>query len=139
MNSTRSANDSPAGRGQARYVFTLLFLLYLFDYMDRLVIVSLFPFLKQEWGLSDTQCGFKLLKRDLFVPIFRAARVDRFSYDVEILYLAHRRGIRVAEVPVIWRNSPQSRVSFVRDSFQMFCDVVRIVLRDRMGRYRERA
>jgi len=89
-------------------------------------------------GLSirDTQCGFKLLKRDLFIPIFRAARVDRFSYDVEILYLAHRRGIRVAEIPVIWRNSPQSRVSFVGDSFQMFWDVVRIVLRDRTGRYR---
>ena len=92
-------------------------------------------------GLSirDTQCGFKLLKRDLFVPIFKAARVDRFSYDVEILYLARRRGIEVAEIPVIWRNSPQSRVSFVRDSLQMLWDVVKIVLRDRTGGYREPA
>ena len=39
------------------YIFTLLFLLYMFDYLDRLVIVSLFPFLKQDWGISDTQCG----------------------------------------------------------------------------------
>ena len=92
-------------------------------------------------GLSirDTQCGFKLLKRDLFVPIFKAARVDRFSYDVEILYLARRRGIRVAEIPVIWRNSPQSRVSMIGDPLQMLLDVVKIVLRDRTGGYREPA
>ena len=39
------------------YVFILLFLLYLFDYMDRLVVVALFPFLQRDWGLTDTQCG----------------------------------------------------------------------------------
>ena len=39
------------------YVFALLFLLYLFDYMDRLVVVALFPFLQRDWGLTDTQCG----------------------------------------------------------------------------------
>ena len=90
-------------------------------------------------GLSirDTQCGFKLLKRDLFVPVFKAARVDRFSYDVEILYLAHRRGIGIAEIPVIWKNSPQSRVSILGDPLQMFWDVVKIVARDRTGKYRE--
>ena len=45
-------------------------------------------------GLSirDTQCGFKLLRRDLFVPIFRAARVRPVLHDVEIRYLAHHRG-----------------------------------------------
>jgi dolichyl-phosphate beta-glucosyltransferase len=86
-------------------------------------------------GLSirDTQCGFKLLRREAFLPIFAAARVDRFSYDVEILYLAHRRGVGIAEIPVIWRNSPQSKVSFLTDSLQMFWDVVKIVLRDRLG------
>jgi len=41
----------------ARFAFVLLFLLYMFDYIDRMVIVSLFPFLQQEWHLSDTQCG----------------------------------------------------------------------------------
>ena len=39
------------------YVFILLWLLYFFDYVDRMVIVSLFPFLKAEWGLTDAQCG----------------------------------------------------------------------------------
>jgi predicted MFS family arabinose efflux permease len=44
-------------RRYAYFVFALLFLLYMFDYIDRLVVVSLFPFLKQDWNLSDTQCG----------------------------------------------------------------------------------
>ncbi|MDD4091207.1 MAG: MFS transporter [Smithellaceae bacterium] len=42
---------------QAYFIFTLLFLLYMFDYIDRMVIVSLFPYIKQDWGLSDAQCG----------------------------------------------------------------------------------
>jgi dolichyl-phosphate beta-glucosyltransferase len=83
--------------------------------------------------IRDTQCGFKLLRREAFEPIFAAARVDRFSYDVEILYLARRRGVRIAEIPVIWRNSPLSKVSFVRDSLQMFWDVLKIVARERLG------
>src|SRR5512145_1540649 len=39
------------------YVFILLFLLYMFDYVDRMVVTSLFPFLKADWNLTDTQCG----------------------------------------------------------------------------------
>ncbi len=41
----------------AYYTFGLLFLLYMFDYIDRLIIVSLFPFLQKDWGLTDTECG----------------------------------------------------------------------------------
>jgi MFS family permease len=44
-------------KGYSIYIFALLFLLYMFDYVDRMVIVSLFPYLKTDWGLSDTQCG----------------------------------------------------------------------------------
>ena len=44
-------------KGYSYYIFTLLFLLYMFDYIDRMVVVSLFPFLKVDFGLSDTQCG----------------------------------------------------------------------------------
>jgi len=90
-------------------------------------------------GLSirDTQCGFKLIDRRRLTPVFALARIDHFSYDVEILYLAQRRGIRIAEIPVIWRNSPNSRVGILGDPLRMFIDVVRIVVRDRAGRYRE--
>lgn len=44
-------------RSYTNYVFVMLFLLYMFDYVDRMVVTSLFPFLKEDWGLTDTQCG----------------------------------------------------------------------------------
>jgi len=77
-------------------------------------------------GIGDTQCGFKLFRGDVARALFREARVDRFAYDVEILYLARRRGIAIAEVPVVWINSPESKVAVVRDSLRMLWDVLRI-------------
>ena len=77
-------------------------------------------------GIGDTQCGFKLFRGDLARELFRAARIDRFAYDVEILYLAQRRGYPIAEVPVVWINSPESKVAVVRDSLRMLWDLPRI-------------
>lgn len=77
-------------------------------------------------GIGDTQCGFKLFRGDLAHELFRRARIDRFAYDVEILYLAQRRGIAIAEVPVVWVNSPESKVAVVTDSVRMFWDLFRI-------------
>lgn len=85
-------------------------------------------------GLSygDTQCGFKLLRRDVAREIFRDAIVDRFAYDVEMLMLAETRGYSVIEVPVLWFNSADSRVHVLRDSARMLLDVIGI--RRRLGR-----
>jgi dolichyl-phosphate beta-glucosyltransferase len=77
-------------------------------------------------GIEDTQCGFKLFRGDAARALFSEARVDRFAWDVEILYLARRRGMAIAEVPVIWVNSPESKVRFVRDAVQTLWDVLRI-------------
>jgi dolichyl-phosphate beta-glucosyltransferase len=77
-------------------------------------------------GIHDTQCGFKLFRGDLARELFADARIDRFAYDVEILYLARQRGIEIAEVPVLWFNSPESKVSVVRDSVRMLRDLLRI-------------
>ncbi len=85
-------------------------------------------------GIGDTQCGFKLFRGDVARELFREARVDRFAYDVEILYLAQRRGIAIAEVPVVWVNSPDSRVHVVRDSLRMLWDLLRIRWMHRAGK-----
>lgn len=77
-------------------------------------------------GIHDTQCGFKLFRGDVARELFADARIDRFAYDVEILYLARQRGIEIAEVPVLWFNSPESKVSVVRDSLRMLRDLARI-------------
>jgi len=77
-------------------------------------------------GIHDTQCGFKLFRGEVARELFSQARIDRFAYDVEILYLARRRGIPIAEVPVLWFNSPESKVAVVRDSLRMLRDLIRI-------------
>ena len=77
-------------------------------------------------GIQDTQCGFKLFRGDVARALFSAARVDRFAWDVEILYLARKQGLAIAEVPVLWFNSPESKVRVVRDAVQTLWDVLRI-------------
>ena len=83
----------------------------------------------------DTQCGFKVMRREAVLPLFRAARVERFAYDVEILYLAQKARLRIIEEPVIWRNAPGSKVNPVTDSLVMLKDVFRITICDRRGDY----
>ncbi len=79
-------------------------------------------------GFSDTQCGFKLFTRETAKNLFEHARVDRFAYDVEILFLALRQGYRVLELPVKWINSPGSKVHPVSDSIRMLFDLCKIRL-----------
>jgi dolichyl-phosphate beta-glucosyltransferase len=77
----------------------------------------------------DTQCGFKAFRIDACRPIFEAARLDGFGFDVELLYLAHRAGLRIREIPVRWNHSAGSKVRFFQDSLRMLLEV--IVLRSR--------
>lgn len=77
-------------------------------------------------GIRDTQCGFKWIEGDLARELFSRTRIDRFAYDVEILSMARGLGVEIAEVPVVWVNSPQSKVAVVRDSLRMLRDLVRI-------------
>ena len=75
---------------------------------------------------ADTQCGFKLFRAEAAHAIFSATKVDRFAFDVELLYLAKRFGYRVAEVPVNWHEVAGSKVSLVRDSFSMLQEILKL-------------
>jgi len=83
----------------------------------------------------DTQCGFKLMDRERTRPLFERMVVDRFAFDVEFLFLCDRFGLKVEEVPVLWRNSPGSKVSLVGDPLNMMLDVGRVRWRFRRGLY----
>ena len=85
-------------------------------------------------GLRDTQCGFKLWSARAAREAFSAARLDGFSFDVEALYVARKRGYRIAEIPVVWRNDAASRVGLGGGS-RAFPDLLRIRWHDWKGRY----
>ena len=78
-------------------------------------------------GLQDTQCGFKLFTARVADEAFTACRLDGFSFDVEALFVARRRGRRIAEVPGVWRNDQASRVS-LGGGGAAFADLFRIRL-----------
>ncbi len=85
-------------------------------------------------GLQDTQCGFKLFTAAAAEEAFSAARLDGFSFDVEALFVARRRGRRIAEVPVTWRNDEATRVDTFKGAVA-FLDLARIRLNDWRGLY----
>ena len=77
-------------------------------------------------GIWDTQCGFKLFRADVAKDAFGALTTDGFGFDPEVLFRAKKRGVRIAEVPVVWRNSAPTKVSPIKSSLDMFKHVVRI-------------
>jgi dolichyl-phosphate beta-glucosyltransferase len=80
-------------------------------------------------GIWDTQCGFKLFRADVAHEAFAGLTTDGFGYDPEVLYRAKKRGVRIAEVPVVWRNSAPTKVSPIKSSLDMFKHVVRVRFR----------
>jgi glycosyltransferase involved in cell wall biosynthesis len=76
--------------------------------------------------IQDTQCGFKCFRGAVADELFRVQRMEGWTFDVEVLYIALRRGHRIVEVPIPWYYEPGSRVRVVRDSFVMFADLFRI-------------
>lgn len=83
-------------------------------------------------GLSDTQAGFKLFRRDASRAIFSRLKTDRFAFDAEALLLARRLGLRIAEVPIDWDNPPPSTLRVRTDTFRMVYDLLKMTLRLRI-------
>ena len=86
--------------------------------------------------VQDTQCGFKLFGPRALQQVFTRQQMQGFSFDLELLYLAHRLRLRVAEVPVRWFDAPGSKVSSVRDSLRFLRDIYAVRRLDQSGAYR---
>lgn len=95
-------------------------------------------------GIHDTQCGFKLFETKTALKLFKALRVYQpksekhaftGAFDVELLFIANKWGIKVAEVPVHWYHAPTDRVNPLRDSIRMFIDLLRIRFQSLLGHY----
>ncbi len=83
----------------------------------------------------DTQCGFKAFRMSVCRPLIEGATIDRFGFDVELLYVAHRAGLRLKEIPVRWDHAEGSKVNVASDSFKMLSEVGRIRQQARRGVY----
>lgn len=97
-----------------------------------LVIRTLCPSL---WGITDTQCGFKLFDGPVARKLFAKQLVQRFGFDVEILYLARRNGYTVEEVPVTWAHNTGSKVG-AGDYVYTMLEVLKVRVNDLAGRYK---
>ncbi len=83
----------------------------------------------------DTQCGFKAFRMSVCRPLVEAATVDRFGFDVELLYLAYRAGLNLKEIPVRWDHNEGSKVSVMSDAVKMLSEVGLIRQQARRGVY----
>ncbi len=81
--------------------------------------------------LNDTQCGYKCFKANVAEDLFRDMTIPGWSFDVEILYLAQKRGYRVKEIPIHWYYNPDSHISVAKDSIRMALDIFKIRFQDR--------
>jgi len=86
-------------------------------------------------GLQDTQCGFKCFRAGVVEEIFPIQTIMGWSFDVEVLFIARRRGYRICEIGIPWYFNSDSRVKVLRDSWRMFTDLLAIRLNALRGVY----
>ena len=76
--------------------------------------------------IADTQCGFKMFTREAAQMVFPHQTLERWAFDAEVLLIAQRLGLTVAEVPVRWVNSPDTKVRMIPDVRRMVRDLAGI-------------
>ncbi len=94
MAAAEASKEYKLSKGYTRYVFILLFLLYFFDYADRMVVTSLFPFIKADWGLSDAQCGM------LISAVYWS--IILFTFPISILVDRWSRKKTIGLMALVW-------------------------------------
>jgi dolichyl-phosphate beta-glucosyltransferase len=86
-------------------------------------------------GLQDTQCGFKCFRAQVAEEVFQYQTLTGWSFDVEVLYIAQRKGYQIREVPIHWYFQPDTKISILKDSWKMFLDLLTIRLNASRGLY----
>jgi len=87
-------------------------------------------------NFKDTQCGFKAFTRRAASTIFALQKIERWGFDPELLYLANKFGLKVAEIPVAWAHNEGTRINPLRDGTKMFLEMLKIRWNAISGKYR---
>jgi glycosyltransferase involved in cell wall biosynthesis len=77
-------------------------------------------------GLNDTQCGFKCFRREVAQELFALQRIDGWGFDIELLFIAQRRGYQIVEVPITWYYKEHSKINPMKDSIDMVLETLKI-------------
>jgi len=77
-------------------------------------------------GIPDSQCGFKAFTREAAHRILEHQKLTGWAFDAELLYIARKLGLKVAQVPVTWINDPNSKVKMLTDGMRMVRDLLRV-------------
>jgi len=84
---------------------------------------------------ADTQCGFKAFTRAAAQTVCQLQTIERWGFDPEILFIARKRGFRIAEVPVSWAHDERTRMSYLKDGMRMLEDIAIVRWNALLGRY----
>ncbi len=90
-------------------------------------------------GFEDTQCGFKSFHYKAAEDIFSVARINGIGFDIELLYIAQKRGYKIVEVPIDWYFDADSRMRMVDDSLDIFREMIDIRRNWNKGLYKKRS
>lgn len=88
-----------------------------------------------DWRVKDTQCGFKVFRREAAMKIFPVLTVKRFAFDAEVIFVASKRRLKIKELPISLQNPPNSHVRILRDPLNMTLDLFKIKLNDWKKKY----
>jgi dolichyl-phosphate beta-glucosyltransferase len=97
--------------------------------ISRRAIGAVFNFLVSTFlmkGIKDTQCGFKMFRREIIRPLWEKIQVPGFGFDLEVLFVAQRMGYKIKEVPVNWKHVDNSQIRLVKDSWGMLRNIFQI-------------
>lgn len=86
------------------------------------------------WEIEDTQCGFKCFTKRAAEDIFPQCQIDRFAFDPEVLLIGKKLGYKIKEIPVYWKNDPESKVK-LKSIFKMAVDLLKIKWNLIRGKY----
>lgn len=88
------------------------------------------------YHVQDTQCGFKVFRRQLIENIFPLMQIERFAFDAELIFLAYNKGYSIKELPITLQNPASSSIRIIRDSLNMLGDLLKIRVNAVLGKYK---
>ena len=120
---SRRLKEKKLGRMPARY---RTFLGDIYYEMLRLILLP---------EVKDTNCGFKLFSRKVITPTFKRQKINRWGYDAEVLFIAHKHGFSIKEVPVKWTHFAGSKVKVFDAVVKTLGELMQIKWNNLRGRY----